>query len=464
MEISRTVFVIVIAAASGLAQMTGAGSLRDPRMSGGQSQGEPVIQPWLAVSGSYNTPIDTYPGEPDDIYRSAGVSGGLSMVRPFHRSTVVLGYSGSAYRYFGLNGNHNQRDWLYSNVVNLSVGTQLSRRLTLDIGEFAGATNGGYGYSSWAVAGLPGGILGSMGVASGSLNGGNGIPPGATTNNPLENNLVDSTSTYTMTYFSTTSASLGVLLSQRTMLSFGGSAYLARRPDYSFSDTNGYTGNVSMSTYWTKRFLTFANYSYTSYDYINSIGGSNINSFSVGTQYQLGQHDMLSGSLGASFVDSHFLSTILLPPDVAKLLGVPVLYYIADVNQHFITGSASYNHSFQRGGFGLSCGSGVTPGNDLLLLTRRESCGLYLNGTITRRMSVSALAGALREDGLAQAGTRYQTFNTGAVFSYRFWRGVSFTAGASYYKNYIKPSTSASSYVNANVGLHWSPEGGLKLF
>ena len=62
------------------------------------------------------------------------------------------------------------------------------------------------------------------------------------------------------------------------MVSFGGSAFFARREGSSFSDSNGYTGNVSLSTYWTQRFSTNVGYSYTRIDYIKSIGDTNIQS------------------------------------------------------------------------------------------------------------------------------------------------------------------------------------------
>src|ERR1035438_9729052 len=227
-----------------------------------------------------------------------------------------------------------------------------------------------------------------------------------------------------MTYLSNSSGSLGVLLSKRTMVSFGGSAFFARREGSSFSDTNGYTGNVSLSTYWTQRFSTDVAYSYTRIDYIKSIGNTNIQSVTVGAQYRMTPRDSIAGSFGESFVSSKFLATLTLPPDIALLLGVPQVYFIDNVSRKFVSGSASYSHAFQRGGLGISCYSGIAPGSDLLLLSRSESCGASLSRTLTSRLSVSGVGGVTRLTGLAQAGTRYDVYNTGLTFSYRFLHGL----------------------------------------
>jgi hypothetical protein len=392
-----------------------------------------------------------------------GVSGGVSLSKSFRRTTVTLGYSGSGYRFLGQEGDVN--GWSSSNVVNLAVGTQLTRRLTFDVTEFAGASNGGFGFTSWGLPSSANGVVGSIGVAAGNLGGGGtALPSGASTVNPLENNLVDTQSSNGMTYFSDSSASLGFLLDKRTMLSFGGSAFFARREGSSFSDTNGYTGDASLSTYWTRRFSTNLGYSYTRLDYIKSIGTTNIQSLSAGGQFRLAARDSISGSFGMSYVDSNFLATLTLPPDIAQLLGVSQVFLIENVSRKFFSGAGSYTHSYQRGGLGISCASSVVPGNDLLLLSRSESCGVYLSRTLTRRLSVSGAGGVARLTGLAQAGSQYDAYDGGLTFSYRFVRGLAFTAGSSYYRNNIKPSSGSTSSVSASAGLYWSPERGLKLF
>ncbi len=455
MGISRAIVILAFTGSSVLAQ------LMDPRISGGLQTVVNSIQPWLAVSGGYNTYVDTPSGEPIPITRSIGVNGGISMTKSFKRTVFTLGYSGSGSRSLGRAGNLN--DWYSSNSVNLSVGTQISKRLTLNVGEFAGASSGGFGYTSFGLPFTSNGVVGSIGVAGGN-SGGGGLPTGASTVNPLQNNLVDTESSNRMTYYSSSTGSLGVLLSQRTMLSFGGSAFFARRVGSAFSDTNGYSGNASLSTYWTQRWSTSLSYSFTRIDYIKSIGTTNMQGLSVGGQFQLSARDSISGSFGMSYVDSHFLAALTLPPDIAQLLGVPQVYVIENVSRRFYSGSASYSRGFQRGGLGISCSSSVVPGNNLLLLSRSESCGVSLSRTLTSRLSVSAMGGVARMNGLAQAGTRYDVYDGGLTFSYRFLRGFAMTAGSSYFRNNVKPASASTSSVSASAGLYWSPERGLKLF
>lgn len=144
MGISRAIVILALAGSSVPAQ------LRDPRTFDGLQSVVNSIQPWLAVSGSYYTDVNSPEGASASIGRTIGLSGGVSMMKSFKRTTFTLGYSGSGYRYFGKG--EPQNGWLPSNVVSLSVGTLLSRRLTLDFEEFAGASAGGFGLTSW---GLP---------------------------------------------------------------------------------------------------------------------------------------------------------------------------------------------------------------------------------------------------------------------------------------------------------------------
>src|SRR5208337_926992 len=182
MRISRAFVIFALAGSSALAQMGTTGSLRDPRQDSTQQAGPAIIEPWLAVTGGYDTEVVTPAGQAAAIYRPLGLSGGLSMVKPFRKTTVVLGYSGTGYRSLGNSGAEN--GWFVSNVVDLSVGTQLSRRLTFNVGELAGAAKGGFGINAWGLGASSNGVLESIGVASGSLYGGSGIPSGTSTTNP----------------------------------------------------------------------------------------------------------------------------------------------------------------------------------------------------------------------------------------------------------------------------------------
>ena len=211
MTLRRATAVVLLSSVSAWAQSGGMGSMRDPRLTNNsQGSGAGAIQPWLAVNGAYDTYLDQPASYQGSIRRSVSLSGGLSVAKAFHRTFLVLGYSGSGTDYLGRAAGIGE-GWKSSNVLSLALSSQVTRRLTLDFSESGGAANGGFGS---AAAGLQSGglgLLGSMGVGSGFLFGGGAGLGGISTGlNPLQNNLVDADFYQQMTYFSSTSAAPGL--------------------------------------------------------------------------------------------------------------------------------------------------------------------------------------------------------------------------------------------------------------
>jgi hypothetical protein len=456
----RCVFsVLLLAGISVRAQSGGLGSMRDPRNSDAQGPGAAVIQPWLAVTGSYDTYLDQPSTPQGSLYRSISPSGGLSATKSFRRTVMVLGYAGSGTDFLGRSAG-TREGWTSSNVLNLSVSSQVARRLTLDFSELGGAANGGFGSGGAGLDSGGLGMLGSSGVAGGLLYGGNA----GSGSNPLQNNLVDAEFYHQMTYFSSTSAGAGFLLSKRTMLNISGTASFIRRAGRSYSDSNMAGANAMLSTMFSRRFSVFLGYSFNQIDFVQSIGSTNIQGGFAGIKYTLAQHDQLSLSVNDSYVDSSFTSTVALPPDVGALLGGSPSTNVRSAHRSYVGGRLSYNHAFQRGGLGLSCESTIAPGNDLILLARTQGCTVTLSRSLTPNFSITGLGGLRRLTGLAQAGSRYETANGGLMFSYRLYRGFSLTAGAIYQVSEIRPSAQTTSNVTATAGLYWSPHEGINLF
>jgi hypothetical protein len=464
MTIRSVLSVILLFCASAWAQSGGLGSMRDPRVADSQgSAGAGAIQPWLAVDGVY----DTYLEEPDStlgsVRRSISLSGGLSAAKSFQRTYMVLGYFGSGTDYMGRSAGIRE-GWLSSNVATFAVSSQLMHRVTLDFSESGGAANGGFGA---AAAGLQSGsgVLGSVGLSSGLLFGGSaGLTGSSTGLNPLENGLVDADYYQQMVYFSSTAGSAGFLLSNRTMLNIGGTAAFIRRDGNTFSDSNIAGANAMLSTRLSRRFATFVGYQFTGIDFIHSIGKTYVQGGFAGIQYSLTARDEFSLSVSDSYLDSKTSSTVTLPADVAALLGVTVTTTVNSTDRSFIGGRLTYKHSFQRGGFDLSCVSMVAPGNDLILMARSEGCTVTLSRSLTERLSVSGLGGLRRLSGISQSGMRYDVADGGLVFSYRIYRGLSLTAGANYMATQVQPSSQSTNQVSANGGLYWTPNEGVRLF
>jgi hypothetical protein len=458
----RAFWLLLLASVSVWAQLGGMGSMRDPRETNTQAAG--AIQPWLAVNGSYTTYLDQPASSLGSVYRTVGLSGGLSAVKSFRRTSLVFGYSGSGTDFLGQSAGA-QEGWKSSNVGSLAISSQVTHRMTLDFSELGGAANGGFGSNAAGLQSGGLGLLGSIGVASGSLFGGGAGLGGVSTGlNPLQNNLVDADYYQQMAYFSSTSAGAGFLLTNRTMLNIGGTASFIRRDGGNYSDANIVGANAMLSTKLSRRLSIFAAYTFSRIDYIASIGNANIQSGFAGLKYTLSPHDELSLSLGDSYVETKFVSTVTLPPDVAALLGVATTTTVNSTSRAYVGGKITYDHLFQHGGFDLFCTSSVAPGNDLILLARSEGCTVSLSRSLTPHFSVTGIGGVRRLTGLSQSGSRYDVANGGLMFSYRIFRGLALTAGANFMATEVRPSTQTTTGVTANAGLYWSPQEGVHLF
>jgi hypothetical protein len=462
MKIMRVFSLLMLASVSVWAQFSGMGSMRDPRET--NTQGAGAIQPWLAGIGSYTTFLDQPESSQGSVYRTVGLNGGLSAAKSFQRTSLIFGYAGSGTDVLGQSAGIHE-GWRFSNVGSLAVSSQVTYRVTLDFSESGGAGNGGFGATAAGLQSGGLGLLGSMGVASGFLSGGSaGLGGGSTGLDPLQNNLVDAEYYQHMTYFSSTSAGAGFLLTNRTMLNIGGTAAFVRRDGSTFSDANMLVANAMLSTQLSRRVTVFGGYSFNRIDYISSIGNANIQTGFVGVKSTLSPHDELSLAVSANYVETKFVSTVTLPPDIAALLGVATTTAVNDTSRWYSGGRLSYMHAFQRGGFNISCTSTIVPGNDLILLSRSQGCNVSLSRSLTPRFSVTGIGGIRRLTGQAQSGSRYDVASGGLLLSYRIFRGVSFTTGATFMASEVRPSTQTTTSVAAHIGLYWSPEGGVHLF
>lgn len=445
------------------AQSGGLGSMRDPRSVDQPSSLSGSIQPWLAINGNYDTALGQTDSSAGSIRRSLSVSGGLSATKSFQRTEFVLGYAGSGNDYLGQSAG-SRVGWMSSNVLRLGVSSQVARHITLDFSEAGGAANGGFGAASAGMLSGGLGVLGSLDVSGGYLSGGSGLGSTSSGLDNLSNGLVDSDYYDQMTYFSTTGANAGFLLTNRTMLNVGGSGSIIRRSGRSFSDANMVGANAMISTQFSRRFSTFFGYSFTRVDFVKSIRDIYIQGGFAGVEFVLSPHDHLSLSVSESYLNSQFVTVVALPADVAALLGVSTTSVAVNNNRSVVGGRLSYNHSFQRGGFSLTCNSTVVPGNDLILMARAEGCTVSLSRVLTQRFSVNGVGGMRRLTGISQSGSRYDVFDGGVVFAYRMFRSVSLTAGADYRATEFHPSGSSRDDVAANAGLRWSPRDEINIF
>jgi hypothetical protein len=294
---------------------------------------------------------------------SVGLSltGGISGVHSWRHTKIGLDYRGSLYHYV-------QTTFYDSSDQSLMLGIthQISRHMTLTLSEDAGLFS--------RSPGLPG--LSQT------------VPFDPSTTYAPTTDFFDNRTVYL-----STQANLIVQKTARLSFSMGGEGFLTRRRSSALYGVIGAGAHGDVQYRLTRGSTVGVNYSYTHFDYIGVLSGTDMHGVSGVYSTRLNRWLEFSGSGGIVRAETKFIQNVPIDPAIAALIGTPEGTVVTDRIDWVTSLSGRLSRTFPKGVVYLSAGRGVTPGNGLFLTSISDTLSAGYNYTGLRRWTLSAGVG-----------------------------------------------------------------------
>lgn len=402
------------------------------------------FRPWISAYGNALQALGPGPfpeGARRDFYGyggSAGISGG----RAWERTSVGLFYTLNYQRFSGRRIVEGM-----SQVAGLSVSHRLTERVGLFASQLAGSSLGGFGY------GAPAGIFGGWGVAGAVM-----LPQAglfaAPLADPAANGLVDNEIFGSRVNFSATSGGVHYQPSLRLVLSAGGQAGSVRRKGRGLRDLNTAGGFGQAAYRISQQTAVGVSYGFSTFSYPRFFGDNRAQTVAVFLSHQISPQTTVSLSAGGFRMDTTFLGTVAVDPEIAELLGVPLQLEVQKRQFYSWIGRASVSRRWRTWGGSLAYAHALLPGNGVMLASRRDS----VYGSASRglgRFHVGVHGGLFRWSGLLQSArltSGQASVSTGVRLVGNVYTGVN--GGYSFFDSPAQPRR-WQRFVSAH--LTWSP-------
>lgn len=424
-------------AGAGMGSMSDSSASQSPRVS---------FRPWVSANGTYSEILSqNAPGvlPQADTYgygAAVGVSGGKAFTR-----TMVAGFYTASYQRYSQS--------LYSRGLNqvggITVQHKASERTTLFASEFAGSSNGGYGYGAAA------GAFGGWGVTGSSIFGDLGAG-GIGFSDPASNGLVDNELFSTRVHYTGTSGGVSYQPNLRWNFTATGSGSFVRRKANGLSDLNAYSAGGQTAYRVNQSTQVGGFYQFGEFTYPNRFGGNRVHQAGLMTRYRWGPSVTVSLMAGAFRYNSTFLGQVAIDPILAELLGQGTSLSISKLSRTGWTGAVALNRSWHNWSANVAYNRGVSPGNGVMLVSKRDA---VTGGASTSvgRLSLGAFGGYYELSGLLQSGTSTRNGSVGGTAGVRLVGNLYLGTSAGY-SRFETNATKAQWRRFVAVHLTWSPE------
>lgn len=422
---------------SGMGTMSDTPTSQSPRIS---------FRPWISANGTYSeTLTHSAPGVPPqaDTYGyggAAGISGGRAFTR-----TTVAGFYTASYQHY----NQSLFTRGLNQVGGITVQHKASERISLFASEFAGSSNGGYGYGAAA------GTFGGWGTVGSSIFADLGAG-GVGFSDPASNGLVDNELFSTRVHYTGTSGGISYQPSLRWNFTAMGSGSFVRRKGTGLSDLNSYSAGGQAGYRLSQHSQVGAFYQYGEFSYPSLFGGNRVHQVGLMSRHMLGRLASLNLMAGAYRYNSTFLGTVAMDPALAGLLGQGTSLSVQQVSRMGWTGSAALSRSWHTWSAGVSYSHGITPGNGVILVSQRDAVTGSAS-TSVKKVSLGAFGGFHRLSGILQSGASTRSVSLGGNVGVRIVGDLYMGASAGY-SRYETNTTKAQWRRFVAVHLTWSPE------
>ena len=390
------------------------------------------FRPFLELTGIYDSGLTgvSVVNAQGDLANTAAegveLAGGVSGTHSWRHTRLGLNYRGSLREF----NKATSFDSVNQSLM-LSVIHQFTRHVALNLRETAGEFSYGTG-----LQGLPQTA---------------GYDPNAT--------IVPTTDFYdNRTVYFTTQADLVIQKTARLSFDFGGDGYLVRRRSSDLYGVTGAAARADVQYRLTRRTTVGGLYTYTHYDFIGILGGSDIHMAALSYAAALSRWWEISGYAGFARVENKFIETVPLAPAIQALLGVTsgtqLTYGVSYVPNAQIRLSRTFHH-----GVGFVLGQRIiTPGNGLFLTSSMTGAKAGYNFTGLRLWSFGATVGYMKGQSLGNVVGRYNTASGGFTATRKITRMFHALASFNRYQ-YSSPDFSGYNrpFNDVRIGLGFTP-------
>jgi hypothetical protein len=301
---------------------------------------------------------------PSASSEGASFNWGASMLKYRRRSILSFDYSGNYNEYFS-----NTRFSGQNHSLGAGYTIQLSPRFTIGARETAG-------YSSNYYSVLNSTAISDVSQASSTIV------------------VAPNTEAFSdRSYYSTTTGSLSYQLTERLSLSIGGAYFLVKRNSQYLADSGGYQTTGDIAYRITRRQTLGVYYSHSAFSYTKIFGDSNSDSLGLNYSISLDRTMDLSIRAGVTRYDDQTLDTVVPNPLVQAVLGIQYGlqkdYFVGYAPDFTVT----LNRRLRFSSVGASFTEGISPGNGLVLTSKRQSESIFWNLPTFRQLAMQFGAG-----------------------------------------------------------------------
>jgi hypothetical protein len=294
---------------------------------------------------------------------SAGLelTAGISGVHSWKHTKIGLDYRGSVRRYLHATSYDSTDQSLM-----LGITQQLSRHVALSLNEDAGLFSRSFGLPGLAET----------------------VPFDPSTTYAPTTDFFDNRTEYL-----STQANLIFQKTARLSFSMGGDGFIVRQSSSALYGVTGASAHADVEYRLTRRSTIGANYTYTHFDFIGVLSGTDMHTVTGVYSVRLSRLLEFSGSAGLARAETRFIQNVPIDPAIAALIGTPEGTVLLDRIDHFKIFNGRLSRTFPTGVAYISGGRGVTPGNGLFLTSVTDTAFAGYNYTGLRRWSLGLSAG-----------------------------------------------------------------------
>ena len=343
-------------------------------------------------------------------------------VHKFRHAKLGLDYRGT-YRHYANNSFYDGSD----QILTLGYTYQKSRRLVFDTRQIAGSVSQGTSFG------------GTLPTVTDAL-----VSPASL--------LFDNRANYLQS-----SLDLNYLMSDRTVLTFGGEGFGIWRKATGLIGVEGYDLHGTLKRRLSQRTTLGLSYQHAHYDYPKAFGESDIDAISGIYATQFGRYLTFSAKAGVYRAEAIGLQQVAVDPAIAALLGVSSTVRTFYKKSTFPSWDFDLTRRFQRASVSLRYLHGASAGNGVYLTSREDTANATFSYTATRKWSFSVSGGYTRLRGIAQELEPYSQFLGSAGATYALTGPIHLIARYDARHQEIIDGVFKGTSYRASVGISFSP-------